>query len=85
MTEVNCTVCENEEHKVSTGIGELTDVIEVDGKYFCPNTYDRILSEEEAEEMTEAQIDEAYSETLVLERSAKYKIVKKPKEEKKKA
>lgn len=83
MSENKCNLCENYEHTLAQMAGELTDMIEVDGKYFCPNTYERIIPEDEAEEMSEEEINEVYSEKVVLVRPAKYKIIKAKKEEKK--
>ena len=43
MKEPICEDCEGEGHK--------DDMIEVDGKYFCPVTHHRIWTEDEIEEM----------------------------------
>ena len=69
-----CDICENAE-------GHMDDFIEEDSKAFCPNTFQRIFTEDEAEEMTDEELAEAKKERLVIVRPeryipAKYKIVK---------
>ena len=68
----SCDVCEGEGH---TG----DQIIEVEDKLFCPNTLERLWTEEEAEEMTDKELEEVKHERLKLvepARPAKYVIIR---------
>ena len=71
MSEI-CPRCESEE-------GHLEwELIEVDGKYFCPWDLRRVYTMEEAEEFSDEQLKEIREEYVQCTRRASYKIIKTP-------
>ncbi len=90
QTAAKCLVCELDQYTDDVGNAIIQEaiadhdwkMIEVDGKYFCPVTHERICDEEEWEEMPEEEFAVAGREYVVKEGNG-WKIMLKPIEVKK--